>query len=432
MLRFRTQLSQVGWSTLDAVVGPILSVAVSPVLLNQLDGRGFGLWALAIAIAGFGGLASLGVGVATTKYVAEDQASGRSLDAVTTTRAALSVALTGGLLLLAVAVAFAPLLASTAFVRMGATGEVADALLLGVALLVLQEVDGVFTGALRGAQRFNLAAQCEIATRVAWVAIVVGTAWATHDAVHTLQASVAVAVVKVMIRGLAAQSALGGLCTVPGYAFAPILRVLRLGKWLWMQGLGGVLFSVVDRLVIGAIFGANDLARYSICTQLAQYVHGGQATALQPLIPWISARLASQHPISTASLMWIAFLGGLGCIAAPLLLGAIAEFILSTWISAEFAQNNSGLFRILLAAYGLLAFSIPVHYLLVGFGSVRSLAAVNVLAGFVSLGASALMSPWGFSYFVLGKLLFAPLILLNFVMLRASILRHQQKQARVD
>ena len=103
---------------------------------------------------------------------------------------------------------------------------------------------------------------------------------------------------------------------IPTRSIAPMQRLLRFGKWMWMQTLGGLLFSVVDRLVVGAAFGASDLARYSICMQLAQLVHGVQATALQPIFPWVTARLASPQPVSAAMLRRIAVFGGLACLIA--------------------------------------------------------------------------------------------------------------------
>ena len=397
-----------------------MSIAVSPALLHSLGSRGFGLWAFAVAIAGFGGVASLGVGVATTRYVAEDLASGHPQGAVETTRAALSVALGGGLLLMALCAVFASLLAGTAFVRMGAVGEVSTALVLGVALLALQEIDGVFTGALRGAQRFDSAAQVELSMRVAWIGAVIGAAWYTRDAIATLAVSNALGLLKAVIKGCAAQRALKGHCMIPTRSIAPMQRLLRFGKWMWMQTLGGLLFSVVDRLVVGAVFGASDLARYSICMQLAQLVHGVQATALQPIFPWVTARLASPQPVSAAMLRRIAVFGGLACLIAPLILIVVADTVLSLWIGAAFAEENSGICRILIGAYGLLAFNIPVHYLLLGLGAIRILAAINLAAGAVSLLASLLLFPWGLTYFAIGKLFFAPLILFNFMMLRKS------------
>ena len=268
--RIRPHLSRTGCSTLDAVVGPFLSIAVSPVLLHSLGSRGFGLWAFAVAIAGLGGLASLGVGVAATKYVAEDLASGRPQGAVETTRAALSIALGGGLLLVALSAVFAPLLAGTAFARMGTVGEVSAALVLGVGLLALQEIDGAFTGALRGAQRFDFAAQVEISVRVVWIGAVIGAAWFTRDAIATLAVSNAMGILKAVVKGCAAQSALQGHCMIPTRSTASMLRLLRDGKRMWSQSWGGLLLAALYILSSGAILGAADLARYSICMQLAR------------------------------------------------------------------------------------------------------------------------------------------------------------------
>jgi O-antigen/teichoic acid export membrane protein len=419
--RIRPHLSKTGWSTVDAVVGPVLSIAVSPMLLHSLGNRGFGLWALALATTGFGGLASLGVGVAATKYVAEDLASDRPKRAVETTRAALSVALGGGLLLFILSILFAPLLAGKAFVRMGTIGEVSAALTIGVALLALQEVDGVFTGALRGAQRFDLAAQVEISMRVAWVGSLIGAAWYTRDPIDTLIVGTALSFLKAAAKGCAAQFALKGHCMIPTRSTAPIRRLIQFGKWIGAQSLGGLLFSVVDKLVVGAIFGAEALSRYSICMQLSQLVHGIQATALQPLLPWVTTRLVSPLPVAGAVLKRVAVLGGLACLVVPLILIGVVDTLLTVWISSEFAKENSYISRILIGAYGLLAFNIPVHYILLGLGAVRALAVINLFAGAVSLVASLVASPWGLTYFVIGKLFFAPLILLNFVILRKSI-----------
>jgi O-antigen/teichoic acid export membrane protein len=416
----------------DAVIGPLLSIAVSPFLLHSLGSHGFGLWAFAVAIAGLGGLASLGVGVAATKFVAEDLASQRPQAAVETTRAALSIVLAGGLLLFALSAMLAPILARTVFVRMGTAAEVGAALVLGIVLLAIQEIDGVFTGALRGAQRFDFAAKVELTMRVAWIGAVTGTAWLTQDPAATLIASCALALLKTVVKGWAAQSVLRGRCMVPTRVTAPIVRLLRFGRWMWAQNLGGLLFSVVDRLVVGAIFGAADLARYSICMQLAQLVHGVQATALQPLFPWVTTRAASPQPLSAAMLKRTALLGGLACLVVPLSLIVVADTVLSLWIGPAFAEANSGICRILIGAYGLLAFNIPVHYLLLGLGAVRFLAAISVAAGAVSLIASLLLCQLGFTYFVVGKLFYAPLTFLNFIVLSRATRLHAADRGNLD
>ena len=100
------------------------------------------MWALATAISGFGSLASLGVSIATTKYVSEDLGAGNRPSALGVTRSASTVALLGGSILIVVVGLSAPLLARFAFGKMGDHDTVSAALTLGVVLLVTQEFDG--------------------------------------------------------------------------------------------------------------------------------------------------------------------------------------------------------------------------------------------------------------------------------------------------
>ena len=419
--RFRPHLSRTGWAASDAIVGPILSVVVSPVLLHTLGNQGFGLWALSLAIAGFGGMASLGIGIATTKIVSEKIAAGQHTEAVVTTRAALSIALTGAFFLFLFSALFSNTLATAVFPLMGSTYEVSRVLVLGLALLALQEIEGVFAGALRGAQRFDVCAGVDLSFRAVWMIAVIVTAWITRDAASTVLCAALVTAVKICIKSWAARKVLNGPCFLPSRCKSSVIQLLHLGKWLWVQGLGGVLFSVLDRIIVGAIFGASDLARYSICIQLAQLVHGVQANALQPILPWITSRAALVRSGATSSPLKIAILGGIGCVIFPVILIIFAEVILELWIGTEFSANNANICRLLIAGYGLLAFNIPVHFMLLGLGSVKFLALTNLIAGIASTSASFFLTPFGMEYFALGKLCFAPLTFLNFLMLKQHI-----------
>jgi O-antigen/teichoic acid export membrane protein len=71
-----------------------------------------------------------------------------------------------------------------------------------------------------------------------------------------------------------------------------IRRTVDFGKWVLAQGIGGVLFGVVDRLLIGTLFGSADHGRFRICLQLAQFVHSIQAAACQILMPWVSEKVS--------------------------------------------------------------------------------------------------------------------------------------------
>ncbi len=408
--RYKPYLSKSGWATIDALVGALLSIAVAPLLVISFDSAGYGLWALGMAITGFGGLVSLGAGVSCTKYVADHLSVDRPDLAIQSVRAALTIVLVAGASLIALTALSAPMLAGYLFERMGDGREVALVLLLGGSLLALQEIDGVFTGALRGVQRFDLAAQVDVSLRVVWILVVIGTAWWYQDVLFTLGASNLVYVAKIFMKAYVARRILGNEIVIPTRRLESILIVVEFGKWVSLQTLGGLLFSVVDRLVVGAVFGASDLARYSICAQLAQAVHALHAVALQPIFPWVASRTTSREYRKGLRLLTIAALGGFACLIIPLVLIFVAEVVLDWWMGASFSEENFHLCRALLAGYALLAANVPFHYMLQGMGIVRTPAIVGLVAGVMILVASLLLAPNGLTSFALSKLLYAPVL----------------------
>ncbi len=405
LLRMRQHAGRVSWALSDAMVGPLLLLLLSPFLLHQLGAEGFGLWALATAISGIGSLASFGVGIATTKHVSEDLGKAAGAAALGVTRSALAVAASAGIALLMISSLVSPQLAAWAFPKMGDPDVVGLALVFGVALLVVQEIDSVFAGALRGAQRFDRAAQVELALRPLWAAAVAITAWHTKDTNATLLASVVVNGLKALAKSVSASQALAGNCALPSFDPMQIARVVRFGKWASLQGVGVVLFSVADRVLVGALLGAGDLARYSICLQLTQFVHSVQGAALQPIVPWVSG--APTDAARMARLKRLAIVGGVGCLVIPAVIALMSPTILSAWISPEFSAENRGLVLSLFASAAVLSFAIPAYYLLIGLGEIRVVGVQAVVGGALGLATALVFSDIGIGAFAAGRMVFA-------------------------
>lgn len=412
LARFRSHASRSGWAMSDALVGPALLLLLSPFLLHRLGAAGFGLWALATAISGFGALASFGVGIATTKYVSEDLGAKNPQAALAVTRSAMTVALIGGGTLIALIGLAAPGLASLAFGKMGDRDTVSVALTLGAVLLMLQEVDGVFAGALRGAHRFDAVAKIEMVMRPLWALAVALTAWRTGDTNATLLASVVFNALKAAAKAVSASRVLHGVCVALSFDRNQFARVIHFGKWAWLQGLGIVFFSVLDRMLVGALLGAGDLARYSICLQLTQFVHGIQGAALQPIVPWVSGSPIDTHRMFR--LKRLSLIGGAACLVIPLLGALASPWILSLWISPAFAAANQGLVLGLFASAAVLSFGVPVHYMLIGLGEIWLIGVTTVVGGLLNLGTALLFSAIGVGAFAIGRMVFAALTLLFF------------------
>jgi O-antigen/teichoic acid export membrane protein len=417
--RFLPHAARASWAVADASIGPVLLILMAPFLLQSLGVGGFGLWVFAISITGFGQLASIGVGVTTTKHVSSDLGAGKPDQAIATTRAALTVASMGGGLLLLIMAPLATYLAETVFVKMGANIKVAWALLIGVALLIAQEVDAVFSGALRGAQRYDIAAKVELILRPIWAITILLTAWIYKEPIAALIASLGINILKLCLKGIKASSLLGGNCFAPSRVKADIRRTIDFGKWVWLQGVGSVLFGVLDRILIGALFGAADLGRYSICLQLAQFVHSIQAAAIQILMPWVSEKISKNKGINIILMNKLTIYAGGVCLVLPLIMVFFSATILRLWISPSFAVENSQLCMMLFLAYGILSFNIPRYYLLLGIGRADFVAVLVLLAGIAAILSSLAFLSIGVSAFALGKIVYAIVALSLFIPLKS-------------
>ena len=324
-------------------------------------------------------------------------------------------------MLLLIMAPLAAYLAETVFGKMGAIHKVAWALLIGVALLITQEVDAVFSGALRGAQRYDIAAKVELILRPIWAITILLAAWIYNEPIAALIASLSINILKLCLKGIKANSLLGGNCFIPSRAKADIRRTIDFGKWVWLQGIGSVLFGVLDRILIGALFGAADLGRYSICLQLAQFVHSIQAAAIQILMPWVSEKISKNRGIDVILMNKLTIYGGGACLVLPLIMIFFSTTILRFWISPSFAVENSHLYMMLFVAYGVLSFNIPRYYLLLGMGRADFVAILVLFAGIASILFSLAFLSLGVLAFALGKIVYAVAALSLFIPLKKHL-----------
>lgn len=419
--RLRPHAVRASWATAEQVFSPLIMIVLTPLLLKQLGLEQYGLWMLVMAVVGMGQLASLGAGVATIKHVSADLAGGKLADAVATIRAAITIVLFVGVIVCLSIAVIAPFMAEIFFSKMGQSALVSQMLVLGAVLMFLQEIDNVFASALRGAQRFDLSAKVEFITRLAWALGVALLAWYYHTAAAVLSGVLFLSFIKVSIKAYLVNRLFSvSNCYHPLFERTHLKRVVNFGKWTWVQGFGGVLFSVADRLLIGAMFGAADLARYSICLQFAQYVHTIPAAAMQVIFPWLSAKVERGEATGRLQLYKYALYGGGLCLLLPIALLMGLPFLLTLWLGSDFYMENKEIAIILIFAYGLMAFNVPAHFFLMGLGKVRFISVSNLIGGIATVLASLMLSPLGLVWFAASKLLFGPVILVNFYKLKKS------------
>ena len=381
------------WSVAGQLSNPIALLLTTPILLRELGERQYGLWILVQSPLVASQILSVGASVTLVTEVAANRA--KSCDAASATSIRNAIAL---VMAISVALSFCLLWALPRIPRVSGSGAVGRLLLLGgggIVLLALTEIDNVYTAALRGIERFDIAAKFEMVTRVLLTAMTLLMAMEFGVAVYIVWMSVFLMAVKVSCKAIVVGRK---FCTTklwwPQWKRSEIKRLTGGGLWQVLLSLSSFVFLGLDRWTVGSLLGAPDLARYSVCLQLAQICHTLPSAAFQMLIPWSSRRFASgssrpQQP----QVLKVALVAAVLCLLFSAVIAFLCGELLRWWISAIFADQNRGLAVTLISAFALLAVTMPSYYMLLGAGAWRYSGLLTATAAGLYVLAMVFVTP---------------------------------------
>jgi O-antigen/teichoic acid export membrane protein len=378
-------LKQSTWAVLEYLVYPVLMFASTPFFLLHLGAQKYGLWMLLIALSGFGGLAGLGAGSATTKEVSHHRGAG-TIDSVVGNIIpnSLSLALAGSIavgLIYFLSWLFMP---ADWTARMGTHSEIQLLLVCSFLIISCEQVDSVFSGTIKGYERFDASAHTEIAIKCVSVLLYILTVIVSGSLLSLFVMAVIVAFLRAFFKGLVASSIAGSGLFSLQWDMSVIRELVSFGKWTWLQSFGAALFVAADRLIIGSYLGSEALARYSVFTQLTQQIHAIPSAATTVLFPIVSRKSSKNESIKEI------VLGAIGIVfVIALTISAVLYFygsdLLRLWLPSSFDIHDSSAFYFLIIAYGLLSLSVVPHFALLGMHKAKSVAICNLIAGIFSV-----------------------------------------------
>lgn len=406
------------WGTFEYLFYPLLMLVATPFLLRSLGTEGFGLWMVVMAVTGLGGVAGMGMGAATIAYVARFRGNGDATGALVAVRQILSLTLAGAAIFSLVICALSPFLASRVFPGVGAAGQVAWALATGSGILFLQQADGIFAAAIKGFERYDLAAPMEIGIKSAGILASTAVAFLFRDVNLALLALMGVTALGLCARAVLASRVVGKRIYVPSWTKKYDSEFLSFAGWNWIHGMASSIFQQLDRLLIASLMGASAIATYSVCTQLASQVHAIPAAGLSFLLPMVSRRvLSSQAPLPRLrNLAILVNAGFAAALALPLLF--FGDRLLALWIDPVFAGAASSLLFWMTLVYGMLALGVAPHYLLLGRGQAKFISFNSMAGGVLStVGAAVLIPAIGIFGGLIGRAMHVFLIIAAYVRL---------------
>jgi O-antigen/teichoic acid export membrane protein len=377
------KLASPAWATVEYGWYPLLLFTVTPLFLSRLGTEQYGLWMLLSATVGFGGVLNSGTGVATIKAISATIGRGEGGDVGYVVRASLAIAILGGS-------ALAFLVFSVFWFAGGLFGQMGDPALVQLTgavaalLLWLEQLDNVFSSALKGAEQFGHAARIEIASKTIQIfgGVAILLSWPELWALYAVL--LVVAILRLLAKTMLATHVLGFSDFRP--SLAGTSEILRFAKWGWLQGVGAVLFGVADRMLVGSLLGAASLTYYSIASQLAMQVHAVTAAGLSVIFPNVSRRLEDGNAFSLWRVTKLTAVGNLLLSSSiALLLVLFGQEILRLWIGPAAAGPIAEILPWLVGAYWILALNVVPYYVLLGIGRIRFVGLTAMASGAIGL-----------------------------------------------
>ncbi|MGS1126579.1 lipopolysaccharide biosynthesis protein [Rhodanobacter sp. UC4437_H4] len=380
------QLSGSAWALLEYGSYPLLLFIATPWFLHQLGPDRYGHWMLLTATVGLGGVLNTGTGAATIKAISAGIGRSNPEEIQHTVRVSLAVALLGGGVLAVLVFLLFSITGPTILARMGDPALIFQTGVAAAFLIWLEQLDNVFSSTIKGAEAFGQAARIEVASKATQIvaAAFVLSRWPMLSALYVTL--IIIGLFRLIAKCTIAKRLLGLTNLRP--TFSSAATILHLAKWGWVQGLGGMLFGVADRMLVGSLLGASSLSYYSIASQLAMQVHAISAAGLSVIFPKVSRKMEGPRHFSLWRVTKLTLMANF-LLSSALAFGllSLGPAILRSWIGAASATPTAALLPWLVMAYWVLALNIVPHYILLGMGQMRLVGTTALCCGIISVAA---------------------------------------------
>jgi O-antigen/teichoic acid export membrane protein len=360
-MRLKISGRLVARNTLFNLIGQLVPLCVGvasiPYVIRGLGTERFGILSLAWVILGYFTVFDLGLGGATTKYVAEALGRGEEDRVPVLVWTTVIIQLILGFLSVAVLVFMTPLLVERILAIPPALTAEAKGMFQLLALSIPPVlVSGSFSGVLQAAQRFDLLNAVRIPSSsltflLPLVCLILGFE------LLGIVALILVSRVIVLLTLIAIVLRIFPKVRHPSVSFALFPRLFTFGGWVMVSSIVGPLLVYLDRFLIGAFISIADVAYYTAPFEVVTRLGIIPASFAIALFPAFST-LGSTHRENLQKL-YIRSTKHLFLILGPVIMVLIifSSTLLQLWLGEEFVYQSTSVFQVLLlgALFALLA-----------------------------------------------------------------------------
>jgi len=386
------------WSAIDAGASPATALLLAAGLVRTLGASDYGLIIMALAVSALSTSISPAIAATTTRFVSEVSASAAM-------QADVSRILTGSLmtvaimdvLLLSIAAAFAgPLSAAVFGSAIASRPDIIPIMLLAVASLCVQQIDGVFAATLKGLQQFRPQALAEVGCRLVLVVTVIAAARLSGSVKATLLVYCASFGISCMVRFSVVKRCLGVGRLLSRPLAGDLKKLLSFSGWMWLNAIASMAYGSVDRIIVGRVSGTTAMAEFNVYMQLAQLVHFIPASLFAFAYP-VFGRLSVNVRSHAAQVKFLYARYFARCIGIGLLIAAALLLFMRPLLrgltAGALPLSHASAFMLLILNFAILSVSIIPYYATLGLGSARSVSLVTSISMLVSLVLTIILTP---------------------------------------
>lgn len=383
------------WSLVRWLWPSIISLSVTPILVQKLGGERYGILIITSSMVSLVGFVGVGFNDALIKFLSQARALGDRAACARIIRTNLFIfAISFGVVTL-LSVIVAPwsvehvIRPSPEIYGAARWTVVITGINFGLSL-----VAGSLTATMAAAERYDFVAVLgitlssllgigQVAIAVLFQDIVLLSLWSI------VNTSLILAVSALLFRRI-----FSAVSLVPRPFGDAIMKLSKFSIYRVLDAVFALAYFQFDRVLIGVLTQVNNLMYYSVPATVSQMIGHGANVLTMPLVPRVSALQATNRWSDIRELYLRATkLASWVIVTAVVVLVVLAGPLIRAWLGGPFANRSSLLLQWLVVAWGVLALGFVATNTLFGLGVPKVNAACRFLQSLGGLGGIALWVP---------------------------------------
>lgn len=329
----------------------LVAVITIPLIIKGLGVGRFGVLTLAWMVVGYFSLFDLGLGRATTKFVAEYFGKGENLKMTRLIWASILMLFGIGLVGMTIAVVLMPWIVNGLLnIPPQLQAESLKAFYLLACSIPIVTTTAGFRGVLEAMQRFDLINYVKVPTYIAAFAAPLAVLPFSTNLFPIVMVLLASRFAGLMVYAFFCQHTMPGLWRFELPLVSTIKRLLSYGGWLTISNIIWPIMTYLDRFIIGAMLTMTAVAYYATPYELVAKLMIITGSLIGVVFPAFSAFAGGQHEklmrLHNKAVRYLL----LALVPIVFVIIVLAEPFFRLWLGPEFARNSAVILQILALA----------------------------------------------------------------------------------